>query len=81
MATNNATRHWLAVSAVDNPVDGAHGNVYTNVAQPQAKADLLASMEKQLAEFMRTVAQDEEASPPHLMSGHHACPCCSERGE
>jgi hypothetical protein len=68
MTDKPAIRHWLATGA--DPV------------RPQPKADLLASMEKQLAEFMRSVAQDEEeTSPPHLMSGHHACPCCSERGE
>ncbi|MEO6917545.1 MAG: hypothetical protein ABI171_00605 [Collimonas sp.] len=67
MTNKDTARHWLAVDAVDNP--------------PQARADLLAGMEKQLADFMRGVAQSEEISPPHLMSGHHACPCCSERGE
>lgn len=69
MKDQPAIRHWLAAGADGNQI------------RPQAKADLLASMEQQLAEFMRSVAQDEEISPPHLMSGHHACPCCSERGE
>lgn len=67
MTDQPAIRHWLAAGGKQ--------------VQPQAKADLLASMEQQLAEFMRSVTQDEETSPPHLMSGHHACPCCSERGE
>lgn len=66
MTDKHPERHWLAASTQ---------------ARPQAREDLLASMEKQLAEFMRSVAQDEETAPPHLMSGHHACPCCSERGE
>lgn len=66
MTDKHPERHWLAASTP---------------ARPQAREDLLASMEKQLAEFMRSVAQDEETAPPHLMSGHHACPCCSERGE
>ena len=69
MTTKHSVCHWLAAGSDDKPV------------QPQARADLLAGMERQLAEFMRGVAQDEEASPPHLMSGHHGCPCCSERGE
>ena len=70
MTDQPVIRHWLAAGT-----DGKQ-------VQPQAKADLLASMERQLAEFMRSVAQDEEeTAPPHLMSGHHACPCCSERGE
>jgi hypothetical protein len=50
-------------------------------SQP-APADLLAGMEKSLAAFMQTLAQDdEETSPPHLMHLHRSCPCCTGRGE
>lgn len=47
-----------------------------------APADRLASMEKSLAAFMQTLAQDDEdTSPPHLMNQQRSCPCCTERGE
>jgi len=56
--------------------------VLPNNSNPPAPADLLASMEKSLAAFMKTLAQDdEETSLPHLMNQHRSCPCCTGRGE
>ncbi|AIY39332.1 hypothetical protein LT85_0172 [Collimonas arenae] len=74
MSTDHIAAHWLA--GVSKPPQSIGG------VKPPAAIDRLAIMEKQLAEFMQTLEQDEDGvAPPHLMSGHHGCPCCTGRGE